>query len=914
MARALAKEHAVLLGTLAVLGLLAWRGSGTEAGERTRARTPRARGAAELEVERHAVPDPSLASAGAGPAVAAGARDLFAPPRDTRPLAPLAVAPPPLEPLTALRPPSDPGVAPAHYGRFLRASAAPKPVPGLFAGADGEAQEEAVDERPTPEELALLEDAPRALTPEQRAAELESFFALYDWVRIHEGDPLFGRIENPERYELPRRPAEPVLFVELDPRTGEERFPGMQPVAYARERVLEFGFADTPQNRILLRRAELAGELSASRSAQLIALADECLELRTPLSLRIAEESYLRAAAFDPADPAPLLGLGRCYEAGFRLEDAYRAYQDLSERFAHRPEGFLGLAGLEARLHLFRRAEEHLLHAVELARTSHAVQAALGRFLLDRGRYREALDPLREAYRFEPGEPSALRARAEIRASLGEALLAAGELEEALSFFDRALSADAGHQRALAGRLAALDLGAGGGEPAAGAIQAAGAGESADFALLLTQALVELRRGDPGLARDQLLRAAESDPLRAPRAWRALSWLAETSGYPEEALRWIEEAHAADPTDPWTLYQRGRLLAARGDEEGARGSLTAALERELVLPDALALLAELAQRSRDHAGAELFYERALAFDPARPELAARRGWNLLEQGEIERALPAFDAALALDADEPLAHAGRAWAAYLRGDAERAITLFAELDDRRRALSEDDPYRVYAMAQVARIKDHLSKEAWTDAFERRQLKNGWSTEEAAGPEVRLEDGRVAIAGSFERNGVARVLRSLPAADFISFAADLAVAPENNARVGVFLAKERRRGAGQVEVQGMLGAAREKDGRLALLAMDVVQADPPWVDVPELAGEEGWWPAGRSVRVLVERVGEGLQATARVFLDGVLVREGIPFARLSSSNAELLVGVFVEGQTGLPARVELDDVELVYRTHR
>jgi hypothetical protein len=119
---------------------------------------------------------------------------------------------------------------------------------------------------------------------------------------------------------------------------------------------------------------------------------------------------------------------------------------------------------------------------------------------------------------------------------------------------------------------------------------------------------------------------------------------------------------------------------------------------------------------------------------------------------------------------------------------------------------------------------------------------------------------------------------------------------------------------VELQGMVSAAREKGGGLALLAMDVAAADPDWVDVPELAGEAGWWPAGRPVRILIERVGEGSGATARVFVDGVLVREGIALARLSSSNSELLLGIFVEGQTGLPAHVEVDDVELVYEVHR
>ena len=181
-------------------------------------------------------------------------------------------------------------------------------------------------------------------------------------------------------------------------------------------------------------------------------------------------------------------------------------------------------------------------------------------------------------------------------------------------------------------------------------------------------------------------------------------------------------------------------------------------------------------------------------------------------------------------------------------------------------------------------------------------------------MRLEGGQLVIQGNFKQNGATRVLRLLPAADFVSFAVNVTAEADHNARVGVFLAKERRRGAGVVELQGMVSAAREKGGGLALLAMDVAAADPDWVDVPELAGEAGWWPAGRPVRIQIERVGEGSGATARIFVDGVLVREGIALARLSSSNSELLLGIFVEGQTGLPAHVEVDDVELVYEVHR
>ena len=929
---ALRKEHVVLLGTAAVLGLLVWQDSSASTGEGMR--PSRSSRSAALEPPHHPAPPTERARPRQRDAGVAAERDLFQPPRDTRPLAPLEVVPPPLPVFSALWPPAVPSVAPAYYGRFLRADPTPRTVPGLFAGLAGDVTEDdapfadgglaAGDGGSDPDDaleaLGYLGGSSRAaLDPEQRAARIESFKALHDWVRITEVEPLFGRIVNEDRYHLPERPAEPLLFVELDPATGAERFPGLEPVPFARERVLDFGFARTASNRLLLRRAELAGELSASVYADLLAFAELCIELRYEAreALRFAEEAYNRAAGFDPDDPAPIMGLARCYEAGFRLEDAYRTYQGLVERFPHRPDGHLGLGRLEARLRLFESAEEHLRRAESLERGSHRVQRALGRFLLDRGRADEALEHLRNAYRFEPQDPASAGQRAAIRADLGEALLAVGEPAEAATSFEAALSADAGLQRARAGLATARRLAGGEGGGAAGGDEL-----EAGFELVLSEALGALQAGDHAAARDGLLLAAETDPVQAHAAWRALSWLAETSGHPEEAWRFVEEAHQGDPTDAWTLYQRGRLQAADGDLEGARESLMGALDQELDFVDALVALGLVAYRAEDHADAELFLERALTLDDGRAEVHALRGLNLLELGELGAAGEAFAAALERDATDPVAHAGQAWISYLRGDAERAVTQFAELDDRRRTLPEEDPWRVYATEQLNRVVEHVAKEAWSDGFERRKLMKGWSTEEAAGPEVRLDGGRLVIEGVFKQNGTARVFRVLPAPDFVSIEMDVTVEADSNARAGVFLAKERRRGGGVVETQGMFSAAREKSGGLALLAMDVAQAEPEWLDVPpapELYALEGgpddrsgWWPAGRAVRVRLEIVGQGSDATGRVFLDGLPVREGLPVRRLTSTSSELKVGVFVEGQTGLPAHVVVDDVEMIYRT--
>src|SRR6185436_13492197 len=95
--------------------------------------------------------------------------------------------------------------------------------------------------------------------------------------------------------------------------------------------------------------------------------------------------------------------------------------------------------------------------------------------------------------------------------------LALGKLDDARATFDKALQAAPGDLRAEAGKIAANYVGA----RAAGA--APPASDEANFDLLMSRALVELDGKNWVAARDQFLLAAETDPLRAARAWAALS-------------------------------------------------------------------------------------------------------------------------------------------------------------------------------------------------------------------------------------------------------------------------------------------------------------------------------------------------------------------------------------------------------
>ncbi|MFM7297251.1 MAG: hypothetical protein ACKO4Q_08520, partial [Planctomycetota bacterium] len=308
----LRKEHVVLAGTLLVLGALYFTGCSTPAASRGGAK-----GGAAPELERHAVPDTSL-SLPAARALAQLDRDIFAPPRDTRPLPPLDLEEPPLFALAALRPPCVPALDSKLFGRALRTELAVKSVPGLFASADdADAGDsfEAIEGGVAPD-VATAPDVPAgSLTPDQRAALFAGYKRLHDWIRLDDGEPLFGQIRNADRYGLRARSQEDVLFVEVKPETGAERFPGQKPVGYKRSRVTEFGFADTPSNRIQIRRRDFVGDIGPSQYANLLAFAEECVAQRLAAreALAVAEEIYARAGTVDPQDPTPQLGLARCY-------------------------------------------------------------------------------------------------------------------------------------------------------------------------------------------------------------------------------------------------------------------------------------------------------------------------------------------------------------------------------------------------------------------------------------------------------------------------------------------------------------------------------------------------------------------------------------------------------------------------
>jgi tetratricopeptide (TPR) repeat protein len=570
------------------------------------------------------------------------------------------------------------------------------------------------------------------------------------------------------------------------------------------------------------------------------------------------------------------------------------------------------LAQLQEQFRLFGEAETNFRTAERVARTSWVAQQALGRFLLAREQGAKAVEHLKLANQFEPTGVDQKRERAELRADLGAALLATGDVTGAVEWFDKARQADSTSEAARTGLTCARILAA-----KAGASDAPGTGdrenlsEAKSFDLLLASGIEQARRPDAAsarAARTALLAAATLDPLRAALPLQALSWLAEATGHPDEALRYVEASLECDPTAAWAHFQRGRLLVARDDLDGAAEAFRAALERDSNFADALAWLGVVAHRKGDLGAADKYLERAMALDATLVRAAVLRGVVLLEAGQISEAESVLLRALAKNSDEPTGRGALAWCQYRLGEPTEALTRLAELDDSRRTFAEDDPWRVWSKRQIERLTDHLEKVIWSDGFERTTLQNDWKLQESNGPLVSIHDGVVSIGGTFKTAGRSRLWQLKNAGDVVSIRAKVTVRAGTTARVGLFISRESERGS-ETQLEAEATISRHPDplkNAVQFRAMKRGEEELPYVEVP---GTE--WRLDQTVLLSIERVGDASNARVRASLDGIPIAPDTLLSALGRTNNQLRLGLFAEGAPGRSVQVDIDDVEIVFR---
>lgn len=923
------KELILFLLAAGVLGYMAKDLAGLGKGK---GRAPKAK---PLDYESVGVSDLALVRPDSGRSLEFE-RNLFAPPSATSPLPALVPELPPMAELPALAAPTGFGPAPRWFGALLREPARPagaRDVFGLFDVREAPVAVEAeVLEINTGDDGAELPD-----DPEARAARIAGLKGQYDW--IYTNGFQFGRILNEERYRIDFSESQPLLFQPVNPATGKPLY--SKPIEYGPDRVREWGLVENPVTEIELGFAAFADPLPPTRFNDALRFAETCLRLRneTPRALEVAEELFRRAQAINTQDDVtPRLGLARCYELGFKLEDAYRTYGELlSDGFDTNAVVHARFGSLLAKLRLDGDAEASFKDALRVERTDWEAHWRFGRFLMDRGRVEEAAGHLAEAVQRVPKGADERLWRVRVRLDHGRALLMTGEGGKAFDAFNSALSADFANDLGLAdvclagvmsaarfsddptaqAMVAAMGAaGAAGGDGAFPGAGAAGPGGSdanvagGGFELLMASGIAALSQGAYESAAQLLLTALEADPFRTHVPLRALSRLAEITGNPEDAETFADRALRAKPQDTWTLYQKGRLAEAASDEPRARDAYQAALDQELDFAPALERMAALANGAGEFGPSERYFERAVQLEPDNADLWARRGWNALAAQDLELARTCLERARGLNAGSGPARAGLAWWHYASGDPAEALTLFGEIVDDSRATSDSDPLALFARDQAERIQDHASKEVFRDRFDRNDgaPQNGWTVQMGVGPEVALRDGAAVIRGQHERSGRSRLYRQLPPDRFIAFSCVLTVGTEaKGTRAGVFIASERTASSGINDVRSEMVLSRNREGQLEVrVQKNPTDDEAAFVRVP---GPD--WPIGVPIRVSIEKTGEDLESRYTLYVDGEPVADGLDVSGMSSSRQNVRFGAFVEGEPGRRAALTIDDARVVRR---
>lgn len=834
------KEPITFVFALVVSGLLLFTGGEEETGRvRSRGQGPPAR---DLEAG-------SIEVAYLGDEGAAWSRTLdniYRAPRETEPLAPVELLPPPLPPLPSPGLPLVPRVGGA-LQRTLRhphvpdASIDTSTPSTVNFGAEpedlgpdgnpegGEPETDPLDEVDVPGELSVADrlrlSVREALLREEAAQRskqdrLERLKALDRIVYTSQGGgvasgaTVYGRIEpvkeGDDIYELKRRfdaiVASDLSEEEQARQKREIRFVWMEdrgPDRSPRRAVLEASkleqieFADTAKNRFeLARRAlpitDVDGHVALARDA--FQAMEDALVAKHLEGFRVRKELTAEGMALLSDCHRRRLDYGAELSV---LEDAVAAHPaDLSLNAR--------LGRLQARLGLLPRARAAFERALATEPGHAPSRLGLGEVLLAQGEVTEALRHLREA---RNGRGLSKPDTVLVLNLLGEAHLLAGDADAAGRQFGVAKETDPANVRALAGEIVVAFLKQGAGAAGTLAERARNA-HPLNGRLAYLQGLSQLSRGEYGAGRATLELALGLDPLLSAEIHVARSWLFEKAGNFDAALGAAGEALSADPTSLAALKQRARCRFLTQDLEGARADYLEALGRDPEDVDLLVALGDVAFQADDPEAAGRFYERAAAVEADFPDLFSRRLITAVrnsDRGLVEDFLRQVNAAMERD---PRIQASLAFHRYvLKGAAQECLQRLRQILAREEG---EEVLRSWAATQQEEIEANLAKERWRDDFERSgsSLLRGWERAVGNGINVALSEGRVAFAGRQNKGSMAptALYQVRNGRQFVSFAIDLDMTPKPGVWQGIGLIAFNRTPRPPAPYPGM----QERDG--------------------------------------------------------------------------------------------------------
>jgi len=846
-------------------------------------------------------------------------RDLFLRPSADQPLPPLSLPAPPLAAFPELMPPPLPTgrfdgwcqnllvLAPTLGGSLEQLfDAGTSAAPGsLDTGGEGLSAS-----GPDPaEELFADQDA--------------AYRQAYDWIRLSPVATIYGHILNEDRYDLAQ--GADLLFVEVEPKTGRERF-GRKP--FSSDTYESFGLAETLLNEIELLIRQERKTMSAARLEEMRTTISWLLAqgLQEPVAFGYAEEMARKAVELVPDDLLSWLSLGEVWERTFVFDQAFAMYAGLAgESLPKMPEGFnlqvpfgsfqyaaaphVHMARILQRLGLQDEAQDQLEKALALGDGDPSAPLELGRMYLANGRLEEGQALVQRALTLQPrrNSPEALANGL----AVGEAALALGQWTAAIEAYQDTLraageAANVGAQ-AFAGHAAALYLSgafAEAREVADMALQQVGS----DASLLYLRGLAEAADGgSAGNVIRDLRAAAATAPFDASPALAAQAFWLDRLGEEDAATEALDQALDLNPSLVYGRYLRAHWDAREGNHLAAQELLLDLARHAPSNPAVLAAFGALLYEDDSYTQASVAFRRAEEEFPASyatlpnhrawAQLTLRRALNHLALGEVEEAIASCEAALSLDEQLLAARNIKAAALYAAGDLEAASADFSYVLDLLRD-QEDDPQRLYAATWQGRILEHARLRRWTDDFQGRRLSPGWDTQSNArlGVEPRLEDGKLVIRGRHDGVGETRAYRSMPGIAFREYAGTLEVGRKHQGEAGLYLALlNRSRELWSFRVY------RDREGVVA------------WATTQGSRQEQGRTtvrlPEGSSARIQFSLDREKTQPVLTVSIEGQQIYQH-EVSNLRNPTGTMAVGLSAGTAHALDVDVALDDVVLIY----
>ncbi|MFH1998871.1 MAG: tetratricopeptide repeat protein [Planctomycetota bacterium] len=903
------KEQVLLILTLVILGTLTY----SQLGDRyTHVRTPQAKGDLELDPAVPCAPvqfieNDDLFYSREG-------RNFFAPPRDWLPLDQLILDLPPSLTLHVVSPLPVPGPGTPFFQEFHYLPGTNGPT--AAKQDDAADQEESVSAdtyEETGDDVAGSEangsrtagkrngmEAGVASAVDDEEADPEALFLTqYDWLRLNgHTSRIFGHILNEDKYSLLQN-GNLIRFEQVATRTGK----ALGTHEYTRDRIDDFGFADTIINRIELALLDVrfhAGNLKSIHD-----------KIRWCVTLRDQDERALdyavrlgrKAIELDPLSKESYGLLADVYRIRFDYESELEVLLSAIRQRLNAPDVYVRYGKVlrrygmdDAAMEAFRKAEQIVPAYAE------ALIARAG-MCYDHQDYDQALGLFEEAWRSPSWKPEL-----KMDALLGEGscLLALNKNSEALAKAQRAVNLD--EKDGAAWNLkGACSLVKGDLEGAEAAFSKAMECSPDKSAYLINHGICRFRQGKLIEAADAFQEAADLEPFDSCRAYAALGFTQECMGNEGPASSAYEQAVRVDPGNFYALYLLGRDQRRHGDAEAAIHTLKQALQSNSRMLEILCELGQaclLAGRDED---AGFYFDEYLKRSGIRDfRVLYLYGLTLLKQTRIQEALALFTETIAIDENQPEPFNGDAYTLHALSRIDECLASLGKVMRLFEADSQDPRYE-YAKRWMTRIEEHRRKSQWLDSFQRKEIKNDWTLDQRAGPLISLINNQVVIKGlqrQEQPDQKTTLVRELSGKVFRIFEADVTAREGTQGRSGIFLGLYISRGMQGTLTKAEVSVAVEPNGALVYDVVDKNKSTISWERIGQARAE-----INTPVRLRIELVDydEGL---IRIFADGEpLLEQDLDIKSLKRCARNVTAGIFATAPGSRVVDMTADNVRIV-----